>query len=82
VAIARALAKRPPLLFADEPTSSLDKENGGAVGALLRAAAREGGVTVLCVSHDARLIDIADRLVVMEDGRILSDSRPTALADG
>ena len=82
VAIARALAKRPPLLFADEPTSALDKENGGAVGVLLRAAAREEGVTVLCVSHDPRLIDLADRLVSMEDGRILSDSRPTALVDG
>lgn len=74
VAIARALAKRPPLLFADEPTSALDKENGGAVAALLRTAAHDDGMTVLCVSHDARLIDTSDRVIAMEDGLILRDS--------
>jgi len=77
VAIARALAKHPRLLFADEPTSALDKENGSKAGALLRTAAHEDGVTVLCVSHDSRLIEMADRVVEMEDGRIVRDSHPT-----
>jgi putative ABC transport system ATP-binding protein len=81
VAIARALAKRPPLVFADEPTSALDKENGAIVGALLRTAAHEDGVTVLCVSHDQRLIDVADRVVAMEDGRVVGDSRPNRGTD-
>ena len=76
VAIARALAKRPRLLFADEPTSSLDAANGHAVIELLRETARRHGTTVLCVSHDARLIENSDRVLQMEDGRWLRDWRP------
>ena len=77
VAIARALAKRPRLLFADEPTSALDKTNGEAVVTLLREAARVRGTTVLCVSHDPRLIAHADRVLRIEDGLVTSDERPT-----
>jgi len=73
VAIARALAKNPPLLFADEPTSSLDSHNGQMVIDILHRIARSHGTTVLCVSHDPRLIRYADRVVSMEDGRILED---------
>jgi putative ABC transport system ATP-binding protein len=76
VAIARALAKKPRLLFADEPTSALDKRNGQAVGDLLRRCAHDDGATVVCVSHDPRLIAFADRVLAMEDGRIQSDDRP------
>ena len=76
VAIARALAKKPTLLFADEPTSSLDKVNGQNIVDILHRAAREHGTTVLCVSHDQRLIAHADRVLVMEDGMIKSDERP------
>lgn len=75
VAIARAMVKNPPLIFADEPTSALDKENGRRVVELLHEAARKRNATVLCVSHDPRLIDHADRVVRLEDGRILSDER-------
>jgi len=75
VAIARALAKRPDLLFADEPTSALDAANGQMVIEMLHRIARRHGTTVLCVSHDPRLIGHADRLLAMEDGRILKDSR-------
>ena len=75
VAIARALAKQPALLFADEPTSALDAANGAAVTDLLHRIARTHGTTVLCVSHDPRLGIHADRLLAMEDGRILSDHR-------
>lgn len=75
VAIARALAKRPALLFADEPTSSLDAANGQTVIDMLHAIAHRHGTMVLCVSHDPRLIDHADRVLQMEDGRILDDRR-------
>ncbi|MEJ0100765.1 MAG: ABC transporter ATP-binding protein [Pseudomonadota bacterium] len=74
VAIARALAKRPQLLFADEPTSALDRRNGAAVIALLHGIARKHGTAVVCVSHDQRLIDHADLLYRMEDGRISDTS--------
>jgi putative ABC transport system ATP-binding protein len=76
VAIARALAKLPQLLFADEPTSSLDAANGQMIIDILHRIARVHGTTVLCVSHDPRLIHHADRVLTMEDGRILTDSRP------
>jgi len=76
VAIARALAKQPDLLFADEPTSALDAANGQMVIDILHRIARTHGTTVLCVSHDPRLIHHADRVLAMEDGRILSDTRP------
>ncbi|HLI66554.1 MAG TPA: ABC transporter ATP-binding protein [Caulobacteraceae bacterium] len=79
VAIARALAKRPQLLFADEPTSSLDGENGQIVTDLLRRAAKEHGAAVICVTHDPRLEAFADRIVHLEDGRILEDE-PRAAA--
>jgi putative ABC transport system ATP-binding protein len=75
VAIARALAKQPDLLFADEPTSALDAANGQMVIEMLHRIARRHGTTVLCVSHDPRLIGHADRLLAMEDGRILKDHR-------
>ena len=70
VAIARALAKRPTLIFADEPTSALDSENGRQVAKLLREEAHASGATVVCVTHDPRLADLADRVLRMEDGRL------------
>ncbi|NEX92314.1 ABC transporter ATP-binding protein [Caulobacter sp. 17J65-9] len=75
VAIARALAKDPQLLFADEPTSALDGENGQIVIRLLRRAATEHGAAVICVTHDPRLEAFADRIIHIEDGRILDDVR-------
>jgi putative ABC transport system ATP-binding protein len=78
VAIARALAKQPELLFADEPTSALDAANGQIIIDILHRIARNHGTTVLCVSHDPRLVGHADRVLAMEDGRILSDHVPTA----
>jgi putative ABC transport system ATP-binding protein len=79
VAIARALAKEPQLLFADEPTSALDAANGQIVIDTLHRIARAHRTTVLCVSHDQRLITHADRVLAMEDGRILSDRRMAAV---
>ena len=75
VAIARALAKNPQLLFADEPTSALDAENGQLVVDMLHRIARTHDATVLCVSHDPRVIDHADRVLAMEDGAIQADRR-------
>ena len=75
VAIARALAKQPELLFADEPTSALDAANGQTIIDILHRIAHAHGTTVLCVSHDPRLVVHADRVLAMEDGRILSDRR-------
>ena len=70
VAIARALANEPPVILADEPTANLDREHGRQVVALLRDTAREHGTAVLMVSHDARITEVADRLLIMEDGRL------------
>ncbi|MFG5778215.1 ABC transporter ATP-binding protein [Comamonas sp. J-3] len=81
VAIARAMAKEPQLLFADEPTSALDAESGQRVIDILHRAARARGTTVLCVSHDPRLIRHADRVLGMEDGSIRSDWRQAAALD-
>jgi putative ABC transport system ATP-binding protein len=70
VAIARALATRPALLLADEPTGQLDQETGKQIMRLLRAVVRSEGVTALVATHDPALIDIADRVLSLEDGRI------------
>jgi putative ABC transport system ATP-binding protein len=73
VAIARALANRPKLILADEPTAALDKESGRDVVNLLSRYAKENGATILIVTHDNRILDVADRIVNMVDGRIISD---------
>ena len=70
VAVARALVGRPGLILADEPTAALDKRSGGEVVRLLRDLAKRQGVPILLVTHDPRILDIADRVVAMEDGRI------------
>ena len=70
VAIARALAAHPRLLLADEPTAALDSSTGREVVELLQRLAREQRCAVLMVTHDPRILDIADRLVRMEDGRL------------
>jgi putative ABC transport system ATP-binding protein len=71
VAIARALANRPALLIADEPTGQLDAETGLAVMELLRAVVRSEGVTALVATHDAQLLDLADRVLELRDGEIV-----------
>ena len=74
VAIARALAGNPPLIMADEPTAALDSQSGRAVIELLRRLAKENGSTVLMVTHDPRIVDVADRLLHLEDGQITRSS--------
>ncbi|WP_055565866.1 ABC transporter ATP-binding protein [Streptomyces atriruber] len=72
VAIARALANKPALLIADEPTGQLDAETGLAVMELLRAVVRSEGVTALVATHDAALLDLADRVLELRDGEIIT----------
>ncbi|MEU5039534.1 ABC transporter ATP-binding protein [Streptomyces griseorubiginosus] len=72
VAIARALANNPSLLVADEPTGQLDAETGHAVMELLRAVVRSENVTALVATHDATLLDLADRVLEVGDGEIVA----------
>jgi putative ABC transport system ATP-binding protein len=75
VAIARALVNRPRLILADEPTAALDKDSGANVVSLLRRLADESGAAVMIVTHDNRILNVADRIVNMIDGHIASDIR-------
>lgn len=68
VAIARALVSEPAMLLADEPTASLDKDSGREVVERMKVLAKEHGTTILLVTHDNRILDIADRIVHLEDG--------------
>lgn len=68
VAIARALAGSPQLIMADEPTAALDSRSGHLVMELLRKLAKENGATVLMVTHDPRILDLADEVAHLEDG--------------
>ena len=72
VAIARALAAEPAMLLADEPTASLDKESGREVVEHMRRLATQQGATILIVTHDNRILDVADRIVHLEDGVLMS----------
>jgi putative ABC transport system ATP-binding protein len=71
VAIARALANRPDLLLADEPTGQLDSATGRSIMTLLRSVVRRENVTALIATHDPMLIDLADRVVELRDGRVV-----------
>ncbi len=71
VAIARALTGSPQLIMADEPTAALDSRSGQRAIELLRRLAKEEGCTVLIITHDPRIIDVADRVVHLEDGMLV-----------
>ncbi|AFY74665.1 ABC exporter ATP-binding subunit, DevA family [Synechococcus sp. PCC 7502] len=73
VAIARALVHSPQLILADEPTAALDKQSGRDVVTLMQKMAKEEGITILMVTHDNRILDIADRMIKMVDGYLSSD---------
>lgn len=73
VAIARALVSHPKIVLADEPTAALDKKSGRDVVELMYKLAKEQGITILLVTHDNRILDIADRILYMEDGCLVSD---------
>jgi putative ABC transport system ATP-binding protein len=71
VAIARALVHQPKLVLADEPTAALDKHTGREVVDLMSTLAHEHGTTIILVTHDNRILDVADRILNMEDGRLI-----------
>jgi putative ABC transport system ATP-binding protein len=75
VAVARALASRPAVVFADEPTGNLDSKSSGEVLQLLRDASDQYGQTIVMVTHDPRAAAIADRVVFLADGLIVQDSK-------
>ena len=71
VAIARALVSQPKIVLADEPTAALDKKSGREVVELMQTLAKQKGCTILLITHDNRILDIADRIVYMEDGKLM-----------
>jgi len=81
VAIARALAGNPSLIMADEPTAALDSHSGYKVISLLRQLTKEQGCTVLMVTHDPRIIDVADRVAYLEDGLLKQSSEEPLFSD-
>jgi putative ABC transport system ATP-binding protein len=77
VALARALANRPSLLLADEPTGQLDSDTGHVIMTLLRTIVRTEGITAIVATHDVIMLDVADRVVELSDGKFIA---PTAQA--
>jgi putative ABC transport system ATP-binding protein len=76
VAIARALVSRPKIILADEPTAALDSKSGREVVELMQRLAKEQGCTILMVTHDNRILDVADRIIHMEDGLLTNNEAP------
>ncbi len=76
VAVARALVSNPQIVFADEPTAALDKDSGLNVVAMLKALGQTRQTTTVMVTHDNRILELADRIITMEEGRIVDDTNP------
>lgn len=72
VAIARALASRPDILFADEPTGNLDTKTSDEVIALLKMSAKKYGQTIVMITHDDEIAQVADRILIIEDGKVVN----------
>ncbi|MEO0837141.1 MAG: DevA family ABC transporter ATP-binding protein [Cyanobacteria bacterium J06642_3] len=79
-AIARALVAHPAIILADEPTAALDSKSGRDVVTLMQKLAREQGSTILLVTHDNRILDIADRIINLEDGRLVNNAQNEKIA--
>lgn len=77
IAIARALANRPSILFADEPTGNLDGKSGREVLSLLKHVSKQLGITLILVTHDLHVAEQAERVLTIEDGKIVNDTKPT-----
>jgi putative ABC transport system ATP-binding protein len=76
VAVARALVGNPEVVFADEPTAALDSESGTVIVEMLKRLGQVRGTTTVMVTHDNRILELADRIVTLEDGRIVKDTAP------
>jgi len=74
VAVARALVSNPEIILADEPTAALDKESGHTVVQMLKTLGKERGTTTVMVTHDSRILEMADRIITLEDGRVVKDT--------
>lgn len=74
VAVARALVGGPEVVFADEPTAALDKESGVNVVKMLKKLGEQRGLTTIMVTHDNRILELADRIITLEDGKIVADT--------
>lgn len=79
IAIARALANKPSILFADEPTGNLDGKSGREVLSLLKYVGKEFGITLILVTHDLHVAEQAERIITIEDGRVVRDSKNYSL---
>lgn len=73
VAVARALVSNPEIILADEPTAALDKESGHTVVEMLKTLGQVRGTTTVMVTHDPRILEMADRIIRLEDGKIIAD---------
>lgn len=82
VAIARALVTKPRIVLADEPTANLDTKTGATIIELMRELNHEEHTTFVFSTHDARVMERADRLIRLVDGRVTGEERPKALAEG
>ena len=78
VAIARALVSRPKILLWDEPTAALDKESGRTVVTLMKELAETEKTTIIMVTHDNKILDVADRIIIVEDGRLANKEQEQA----
>ncbi len=78
IAIARAIANKPSILFADEPTGNLDGKTGREVLSLLKYVSHEFGITLIMVTHDLSVAEQADRILTLEDGKIVRDTKAEA----
>ena len=78
VAIARALVSKPKILLGDEPTAALDKESGRAVVKLMQELAKEQQTTIIMVTHDNKILDVADRIIIVEEGRLANEKQEEA----
>lgn len=76
VAVARALVSNPEVIFADEPTAALDKDSGRVVVEMLKMLGQARQTTTIMVTHDNRIMDLADRIITLEEGRIVNDTNP------
>ena len=76
VAVARALVSNPDVIFADEPTAALDKVSGVSIVKMLKQLGQERGTTTVMDTHDNRILELADRIITLEEGRVVSDTSP------
>ena len=81
VAIARALVSTPKIVLADEPTAALDKQSGRDVVNMMKEMAEKEGTTIIMVTHDNKILDIADRIIIVDEGKLASKEQEQAFIE-